>query len=72
MSKIRFLYKSSTTLNLILIFLISKFKDFFVKRKIINLKKKHQNSIKNKKITYDYFSSHAYNFHFYLLIKDIF
>ena len=70
MSKIQFLYKSSATLNLILIFLISKFKDFFVKRKIINLKKNHQNSIKNKKITYDYFSSHAYNFYFYLKNLD--
>ena len=66
MSKIHFLYNSSATFNLILIFLISKLKDIFVKRKIINFKKEHQESIQTKKITYNYFSSHAYNFYHYL------
>ena len=66
MFKISFLYKSKTSLHCILIFLVNKIKNIFIKRKIIDFKKKHQNLIREKKITNDYFSSHAYNFYFFL------
>ena len=69
MLRILFLYKSKTSFYCILIFLINKINNILIKKKIINFKKKHQDLIKEKKITNDYFSSHAYNFNFFL--KDL-
>ena len=66
MNKLFFLYKSESPLNIIFIFLISKIKNIFYKRKIISFKRKHQSFILTKKITNDYFSSHAFNFFFFL------
>jgi len=66
MLKISFLYKSKTSPYCIWIFLICKIKNIFIKRRIIDFKKKHQNLIREKKITNDYFSSHAYNFYYFL------
>tara|TARA_Y100001970_G_scaffold22863_1_gene26533 strand:+ start:1736 stop:2431 length:696 start_codon:yes stop_codon:yes gene_type:complete len=66
MNKFFFLYKSETTLNIIFIFLICKIKNIFYKKEIISLKRKHQSFILNKKITNDYFSSHAFNFLLFL------
>lgn len=66
MFKISFLLKSKASIYCILIFLITKIKNIFIKRKIIDFKKKHQSLIRKKNITNDYFSSHAYNFFFFL------
>ena len=66
MNKIKFLYKSNSSLNIIFIFIISKLKNVFYKKKIIFYKRIHQDFISKKKITNDYFSSHAFNFWYYL------
>ncbi len=66
MIKIFFLYKSDSSLNIIFNFIVSKFKNIFYKKRIVFLKRKHQSFIKKKKITNDYFSSHAFNFLFFL------
>ena len=71
MKKILFLMKCKAPLKIYLIYFYTKFKNFFVKRKIIHLKREHQNFIKNKKITNDYFSSHSFNF-FKILEKKTF
>lgn len=66
MKKISFLIKSNAPILIIFYFIKQKFLNIFVKRKIIKYKKNHQKNIKNKKISIDYFSAHAYNFSFYL------
>lgn len=66
MNKIFFLIKNNTPFYIILIFLINKLSRMFVKRKIIKFKREHEKNIRNKKISNDYFSSHAYNFFIYL------
>ena len=55
LKKILFLIKSKASLKIILIFFKTKILNIFVKKK---WKKE-----KNKNITTDYFSSHAYNFY---------
>lgn len=66
MWKILFLFKSKSSLKIIFIFLVNKIKNIFYKKKIIYLKRNHQNFIIDKNITTDYFSSHAFNFLLYL------
>lgn len=66
MNKIIFLYKSNSSLKVILYFLISKLKNIFFKKNIIKLKRQHKLLIKDKEITNDYFSSHSFNFFYYL------
>jgi predicted O-methyltransferase YrrM len=62
MKKILFLKRCKAPLKVFFIYFLTKFKNFFLRRKIIYFKRKHQNFIKNKKITNDYFSSHSFNF----------
>ncbi len=66
MFKLIFLYKSKSSLKVLIYFLLSKIKNLFFKREIIKHKRKHQSLISKKKITNDYFSSHAFNFFYYL------
>ena len=49
-----------------MIFLIQKFFNIFIKKKIKSFKKRNQIFLKNKRITNDYFSMHSYNFFKYL------
>lgn len=60
--KLLFLIKCSAPLSVLLSFIIAKIKNIFVKKNIKIKKNEHKNFIKNKKITEDYFSSHAFNF----------
>jgi predicted O-methyltransferase YrrM len=62
-NKILFLKKSKASFNIILFFLLTKIKNIFVKSEIKKLKKNNIYFLKNKNITHDYFSSHAYNFY---------
>jgi hypothetical protein len=62
LKKFFFLYKSKTSKSIYLIFIITKFKNIFLKKKIKFNKKNHINFLKKKDITHDYFSSHAFNF----------
>jgi predicted O-methyltransferase YrrM len=64
--KIKFLLKSRAPASVIIIFILSKISNIFIKTKIIKKKRNHQLSLRYKKITNDYFSSHAYNFYYYL------
>ena len=66
MKKIIFLIKNKSKINIIMIFLIQKFLNIFIKKKIKSFKKRNQIFLKNKKITNDYFSMHSYNFFKYL------
>ena len=66
MKKIIFLIKNKSKLNIVIIFLIQKFLNIFIKKKIKSFKKKNQIFLKNKRITNDYFSMHSYNFFKYL------
>ena len=66
MKKIIFLIKNKSKINIITIFLIQKFFNIFIKKKIKSFKKRNQIFLKNKKITNDYFSMHSYNFFKYL------
>ena len=66
MKKIIFLIKNKSKINIIMIFLIQKFFNIFIKKKIKSFKKRNQIFLKNKKITNDYFSMHSYNFFKYL------
>ena len=60
--KLLFLYHSGANKNIFLNFIFTKLKNVFFKKKIKLKKKEHINFLKKKKITHDYFSSHAYNF----------
>ena len=64
--KIIFLYKSNSSIFILISFLYTKLTNFFVKRKIVKFKKKHQTLLSGKKITNDFFSANAYNFYYYL------
>ena len=66
MNKIFFLYKSNATNKIYFYFFKRKFLDIFFKKKIINFKRSHQKLLKQKKITNNFFSSHAFNFFYYL------
>ena len=66
MNKIFFLYKSSAANKIYFYFFKRKLLDIFVKRKIKNFKKNHQLLLKQKKITNNFFSPHAFNFFYYL------
>ena len=65
-SKLKFLLKNKTPIYSIFSFVLHKMLNIIIKRKIIRFKRKHEETIKNKKITNDYFSPHAYNFYYYL------
>jgi predicted O-methyltransferase YrrM len=64
--KIIFLYKSNSSIFILISFLYTKLINLFVKRKIVKFKKKHQILLSGKKITNDFFSANAYNFYYYL------
>ena len=66
MNKIVFLVKNKASLKVILIFLIQKFFNIFLKRKIKSFKKANQIFLENKKISNDYFSMHEFNFYKYI------
>ena len=66
MKKIIFLIKNKSKINIIMIFLIQKFFNILIKKKIKSFKKRNQIFLKNKRITNDYFSMHSYNFFKYL------
>ena len=70
MKKIIFLIKNKSKINIIMIFLIQKFFNIFIKKKIKSFKKRNQIFLKNKRITNDYFSMHSYNFFKYLNFLD--
>tara|TARA_B100001094_G_C18138397_1_gene776485 strand:+ start:936 stop:1631 length:696 start_codon:yes stop_codon:yes gene_type:complete len=65
--KIFFLYKSKASFIIYMIFLKTKIINILFKNKIKDKKKSHKKFLITKKITQDYFSSHAYNF--YKIIK---
>jgi predicted O-methyltransferase YrrM len=66
MKKIYFLFKNKSSIKIFMYYIKNKISNIFSKRKIVRFKKKHQLLLQQKKITHDFFSSHAYNF-FYLL-----
>ena len=66
-NKLIFLYKSKASFIIYMIFLKTKITNILFKRKIKDKKKSHKRFLITKKITQDYFSSHAYNF--YEIIK---
>ena len=63
LNKILFLIKSKASFKIILVFFKTKIINIFVKKKIKEKKKENIIFLKNKDITTDYFSSHAYNFY---------
>ena len=65
-NKIIFLYKSNSGIFIILLFLFQKITNLFVKRKIKLEKKFFLNLISGLKISSEFFSLNAYNFHKYL------
>mgnify|MGYP006142130499 CR=1 FL=1 len=62
LKKLLFLYYSNASKYIYLNFILTKFKNIFLKKKIKLKKNQHINFLGKKKITHDYFSSHAYNF----------
>ena len=66
MNKIFFLYNSNSSFKIYFYFLKSKIINIFFKKKIINFKKNHEQLLKQKKNTNNYFSSHSFNFFWYL------
>ncbi len=64
--KIKFLYKSHTSIFIILLFLIQKILNIFIKKKIKEHKRFFLNLISNHKISSEFFSVNAYNFFLYL------
>ena len=62
MKKILFLIRCKAPFRVYLVYILTKLQNLFLKRKIISFKRQHQNFIKNKKITNDYFSPHSFNF----------
>ena len=66
LDKIFFLIKNNASLQVIYLFLKQKIKNIFVKNQIKSFKKKNQYYLSNKKISNDYFSMNAFNFHKYL------
>tara|TARA_B100000780_G_scaffold256721_1_gene206077 strand:+ start:2007 stop:2702 length:696 start_codon:yes stop_codon:yes gene_type:complete len=66
MHKIIFLYKSNSSFSIYFNFIRTKILNIFIKRKIVNYKRDHQLLLTKKKITNNFFSSHAFNFFYYL------
>ena len=66
-NKLIFLYKSKASFIIYMILLKTNITNILFKRKIKDKKKRHKRFLITKKITQDYFSSHAYNF--YEIIK---
>jgi len=66
MKRLLFLLKSKSSAQIFLSYFKHKIFNIFIKRNIIRLKKKHELFISDKKITNNFFSSHAYNFYYYL------
>tara|TARA_B100000902_G_scaffold379478_1_gene413839 strand:- start:458 stop:1147 length:690 start_codon:yes stop_codon:yes gene_type:complete len=64
--KIVFLYKSETSIYIILQFLFQKISNLFIKKKIKLYKKNFKDLILNKKISSEFFSANAYNFFIHL------
>ena len=60
--KLFFLYRSKAPLVIYLSFFKSKLTNIFFKAKIKEKKRQHKSFLIKKKITKDYFSSHANNF----------
>jgi len=60
--KLFFLYQSNAIFLVYITFIKNKLKNIFIKKKIKEFKRQNQMFLKSKNITYDYFSSHAYNF----------
>ncbi len=66
MKKIIFLLKNKASLSIIYYFIIQKFINFIIKKKIKKYKRNHKLFLEKKKISSDYFSMHAFNFYNYL------
>ena len=66
MKKIIFFARSKSSFNVFLSFFKHKIFNIFIKRRIIKQKKLHQFFLKDKKITNNFFSAHAFNFFYYL------
>ncbi len=64
--KVIFLYKSHTSILIILLFLFQKILNLFVKNKIKSQKNFFLTLISNQKISSEFFSVNAYNFFVYL------
>ena len=60
--KLLFLYQSKASFLIYIIFIKTKLKNIFHKKKIKKKKRQHEKFLKAKSITHDFFSSHAYNF----------
>lgn len=67
--KIVFLYKSNSSIFIILLFLSQKISNLFVKRKIKSEKKFFLTLISKLKISSEFFSVNAYNFYKYLSLQ---
>ncbi len=68
MKRLYFLINCKTPLNIMIIFLKNKFLNILTKKKKTFFKKNHSNFLQKKRITNDFFSSHAYNF--WKILKD--
>jgi hypothetical protein len=64
--KINFLIKNESSFLIIYLFILQKFKNFLIKRKVLKQKRVNQLNLKNYKISYDWFSSHAYYFKYFM------
>ena len=62
LKKLLFLFRSRAGFFIYIVFFKTKLKNLFFKRQIIKKKREHEFFLKNKKISHDYFSSHAFNF----------
>ena len=60
--RILFLKKCNAPLAVYYIYFLTKLRNFFFKRKIKYEKRKHKDFLKNKIISIDFFSPHAFNF----------
>ena len=60
--RILFLKKCNAPLAVYYIYFFTKLRNFFFKRNIKHEKRKHKDDLKNKHISIDFFSSHAFNF----------
>ena len=70
LKKIIFLYKSKSGISIILLFLIQKITNLFLKKKIKLEKKFFLNLISNMRISSEFFSVNAYNFFKYLSLQQ--
>ena len=64
--KINFLIKNESSFLIIYLFILQKFKNFLIKRKVLKQKRVNQLNLKNYKISHDWFSSHAYYFKYFM------